>query len=141
MNRPFVASLESKNHCSVWRPVTAVELAATYGNPATATQAGWQALGAPTPPTPDYPSGHSSAGGAAAAVIDLLVPRKHQSLDLSSTTLTGATRHFNNAWTAARKNANSRVLVGYHFRRATQVGLLQGTALGLYIVTHTLRPR
>ena len=107
----YVASLESKNHCSVWRPVTAVELAATYGNPATATKAGWQALGAPTPPTPDYPSGHSSAGGAAAAVIDLLVPRKHQSLDLTSTTLTGVTRHFNNAWTAARENANSRVLV------------------------------
>ena len=25
----YVASLESKNHCSFWRPVTAVELAAT----------------------------------------------------------------------------------------------------------------
>ena len=137
----YVASLESKNHYSFWRPVTAVELAATDGNPATTTQAGWQALGAPPPPIPDYPSGHSSAGGAAAAVIDLLVPRKHQSLDLTSMTLTGVTRHFNNVWTAARENANSRVLVGYHFRRATQVGLLQGTALGLYIVTHTLRPR
>jgi PAP2 superfamily len=137
----YVASLESKNHYSFWRPVTAVELAATDGNPATTTQAGWQALGAPTPPIPDYPSGHSSAGGAAAAVIELLVPRKHQEVTLTSTTLTGVTRHFANVRVAARENANSRVFVGYHFRRATQVGLLQGTLLGAYIATHTLRAR
>jgi hypothetical protein len=49
-----------------WRPVTAVALAGTDNNPATASAAGWEVLAFPTPPVPDYPSAHSTAGGAAA---------------------------------------------------------------------------
>jgi|GEM_PF-3197764 len=39
---------------------------------------------------------------------------------------------------AARENADSRVFVGYHFRRATDVGVAQGRLVGRYIVRTAL---
>lgn len=70
----YTAALESKYHYNFWRPVSAVALAATDGNPATTMTADWQVLAFPTPPVPDYPSAHSVAGGNAAAIIEALIP-------------------------------------------------------------------
>lgn len=40
---------------------------------------------------------------------------------------------------AVRENADSRVFAGYHFRHATDVGLAQGTELGVYVARNALR--
>jgi len=59
----YTASLEAKYYYNFWRPVSAVALAESDGNPLTSTAAGWEVLAFPTPPIPDYPSAHSTAGG------------------------------------------------------------------------------
>jgi hypothetical protein len=41
---------------------------------------------------------------------------------------------------AAKENALSRVLVGFHFRLATEAGLEQGRKIGDYISKNALRP-
>ena len=51
-----------------WRPVTAITLAATDGNPDTAPDVDWLPL-VTTPSHPEYPAGHPSLNGAAATVL------------------------------------------------------------------------
>ena len=51
-----------------WRPITAIPLAETDGNPDTAADVGWLPL-VNTPCHPEYPAGHPSLNGAAATVL------------------------------------------------------------------------
>ena len=60
---------DAKYTCRRWRPITAICLAATDNNPNIAPDAAWLPLAFPNPPDADYPSGHSLADGAAAAVL------------------------------------------------------------------------
>jgi PAP2 superfamily len=135
----YTTSLESKYFYNFWRPVTAVERADVDGNPATSSAAGWQVLEFPTPPVPDYPSAHATAGGAAAAVLAIVVGRT-DGFSATSTTLPGVTRHFSSVGAAALENAASRVFVGYHFRHAADIGLAQGGVVGAYVALNALRP-
>ena len=136
----YTSSLEAKYHYNFWRPVSAVALAASDGNPLTSAAAGWQVLAFPTPPVPDYPSAHATAGGNAAAIIEALVPGRIRPFATSSGSLPGVTRTFSSVAAAAQENALSRIYIGYHFRQATKVGVAQGRAVGDYIVEHALRP-
>ena len=137
----FVAGFDSKYFYNFWRPVTAVALADTDGNPRTTAQTGWEVLAFPTPPVPHYPSTHSCAGAAAAAVIRLVLGRDAGPFTATSTSLPAVTRSFRSVEAAAKENADSRVYVGYHFRRATEIGLLQGAVVGAYVALRELRPR
>lgn len=135
----YSASLESKYYYNFWRPVTAVALAGTDNNPATTPMAGWGVLAFPTPPVPDYPSAHSTAGGAAAAIIEALVPGK-VAFSTTSGSLPGVSRTFASVADAAKENANSRIYIGYHFRHATVQGVAQGRRVGDYVASHVLLP-
>ena len=137
----YVAVIESKYAYNFWRPVTAVALAGTDGNPRTEAHPGWEVVSFPTPPFPDYPSGHACTGAAAAAVIRLLLGRDSGPFTAHSASLPGVTRSFRSVEAAAKENADSRVYVGFHFRHATEIGLLQGAAVGSYVVSHELRRR
>jgi hypothetical protein len=64
----YIAGWDSKLHHDFWRPVTAIRLAGTDGNPATQPDAGWNSF-LPTPPIQDHPSTHSALGAAAATVL------------------------------------------------------------------------
>ena len=136
----YTASLESKYYYNFWRPVTAIALAAADNNPATTPAAGWEVLAFPTPPVPDYPSAHATAGGAGAAIIEALVPGRGPAITTSSGSLPGVTRTFRTVADAADENARSRIYVGYHFRHATVVGVAQGRSVGAYVASHTLLP-
>ncbi len=136
----YTASLDSKYYYNFWRPVTAVALAATDGNPLTTPETGWEVLSFPTPPVPDYPSAHATAGGNAAAIMEALVPGHGQSIATTSGSLPNVTRTFATVAAAADENAASRFYIGYHFRYATEVGLAQGRAVGSYVVANALRP-
>lgn len=136
----YTASLESKYHYNFWRPVSAIALAGSDGNPATASVSGWQVLSFPTPPVPDYPSAHATAGGSAAAIMEAVVPGHGRRITSTSGSLAGATRTFKDVAEAAEENAMSRVYIGFHFRHAAMRGLAQGRAVGDYIAEHALRP-
>lgn len=136
----YTASLDSKYYYHFWRPVTAIALAATDGNSRTAPQEGWQVFSFPTPPVPDYPSAHATAGGNAAAIIEALVPGRGERFATTSGSLPGVTRTFATVASAANENAVSRVYIGFHFRYATEIGLSQGRAVGNYVASHALQP-
>src|SRR6187399_3278398 len=64
----YIGSWEAKYFYSFWRPVTAIHTADNDGNPDTVGDPTWTPLQF-TYPIPDYDSGHSVQGGAAAQVL------------------------------------------------------------------------
>jgi len=135
----YIGGFDAKIHYNYWRPVTAIQLAATDGNPDTDADPTWTPL-APTPPVPDYPSTHSVEGGAAAQVLKQFFKTDDMSFSTCSLTLPlleeqcgGASevlRSFTSFTQAADENGLSRILVGFHFRKAVKEGIEQGRKIG-----------
>ena len=136
----YVASLETKYYYNFWRPVSAVALANSDGNPQTSAQGGWEVLLFPTPPVPDYPSAHAETGGTAGAIIESLIPGPEMKFSATSTSLPGPTRYFNTIDDAVKENGLSRIYIGYHFRTAVNVGITQGRKMGTFIAANALKP-
>ncbi len=136
----YISSFDSKYFYNFWRPITAVRLADSDGNPDTAGDPNWQTFDPVTPPIPDYPSAHATAGGAASAVMRAALGSDDVAFTQTSTTLPGVTRSFTKLSQAATENNLSRIYVGYHFRLAIDEGLKQGDAVGKLVVQTRLQP-
>ncbi len=137
----FVVGWYQKRHFAFWRPVTAIRKADTDGNPRTAPDPSWLSL-RPTPPLPDYPSTHSLLGGAAAEVLRQFTGTSAFPFCMVSTTSAppGTRRCWTSFTHAELENAESRVLVGFHFRSAIETGVEVGRKVGQFAMRHALRP-
>ncbi|MFN8078641.1 MAG: vanadium-dependent haloperoxidase [Kineosporiaceae bacterium] len=144
----YVASFDTKYHDAFWRPVTAIRAAGNNGNDATSPDPTWTTL-RPTPPIPDYDSGHAVQGGVAAAVLRGFFGTDRISFTACSRTLPAAdsctdatpvVRHYTRLSQAAEENGISRILIGFHLRTAVQAGIHHGTRIGSHAVEHYLRP-
>jgi hypothetical protein len=144
----YIANFESKYFYNYWRPITAIRLADTDGNPDTAGDPGWTPL-LPTPPVPDYASGHSVQGGAMAEVMKLFFGTDKIAFSTCSTTMLAGqncnqpsqvVRSFSSFSQAAEENARSRVLVGIHFTKACNEGVEHGRKIAQHTFVHYLRP-
>jgi len=133
-----IASFDTKFEFNLWRPITAIRLGDTDGNPNTKGDPSWNVLAPPTPPVPDYTSNHSADAGAAAEVLRNYFNTDNISFSAISVRLPGVSRDFTSFTQAAEETAASRVYVGYHFRQATLVGLAQGRKVGQYVYDHSL---
>ena len=145
----YIASFHTKfDVYRFWRPVTAIRLADTDGNPATGADPTWTPL-VTTPPVPDHESAHAVQGAAAAAVFRRFFATDRLPFTACSYTLapesscTGADpvlRRYRSPSRAAAQNGESRVLVGFHFRRAVDVGLRHGKNIGRWTSSRLLKP-
>jgi DNA uptake protein ComE-like DNA-binding protein len=117
-----------------WRPITAIRLADTDGNPATAADPTWTPL-ATTPPYPEYPSGHACFTGAVARSLSHLFGSRHIDLDVSSA-VTGTSRHFDTASQLNRQTMDARIWLGFHFRAAMTDGNRLGQETAAYVANH-----
>jgi PAP2 superfamily len=144
----YVGSFETKYLYNFWRPVTAIQLAATDGNPDTDADPTWMPL-VTTPPIPDHDSAHSVEGGAAAQVFKRFFGTDLISFETCSLTLpagstctdaSSVTRAFTSFSQAADENALSRILVGFHFRHAVESGVVHGRRIGNRAVNLFLLP-
>jgi CARDB/PAP2 superfamily len=107
---------------------------------ATVADPDWDPLLSPTPPFPDYISGHSSFGGAFAGVMTEFFGEDY-GLTVVSQELPGVTRHYDNFYDAAYDNAISRIYGGIHVREATITDALPiGLAVGEYVAQNLLTP-
>jgi membrane-associated phospholipid phosphatase len=123
-----IAAWDAKYAYEFWRPVTAIRLADTDGNAATAADPGWTPL-LGTPNHPEYVSGHAAFSGAAAAVLTALfgdVPFTAP----SSVALPGVTRRFDGFDEAAAEAGRSRVFGGIHYEFSNRDGIAMGRAVG-----------
>jgi hypothetical protein len=145
----YIAAFKTKYDVyRYWRPITAIREAATDGNPATAADPTWTEL-VPTPPIPDYDSGHSVEGGAGSTVLRRVFGTDHIHFTLCSFTLlpgetcndlAPAMRHYSSFSQAKQENGLSRILVGFHFRKAVEEGIRHGTRVADLTVDGYLQP-
>lgn len=87
-----------------------------------------------TPPFPEYPSGHSTQSGAAAAVLEAFYGPDFAFDDATHADDGIAPRHFNGFAAAAEEAALSRFYGGIHFPSANKNGLQQGRCIAGHIL-------
>lgn len=133
-----IVSWECKYTYSLWRPITAIQLADQDGNRWTAADPNWRPL-LPTPPFPEYVSGHSTFSGAAAAVLAAQFGDKER-FSVGSDDLPGVRRHYKRFSEAAWESGMSRIYGGIHFLSGNLEGLVLGDRVGRHAIASVLRP-
>jgi hypothetical protein len=118
-----------------WRPVTAIPLADTDGNPDTIPDPDWLPL-INTPAHPEYPAGHPSLNGAAATVL-LGYFNDAQTFTL---TATGQPSRTYTSITEARQDGNdARVWGGMHYPSTVAISDAEGEAIANYIDANSMQ--
>jgi hypothetical protein len=135
----LIACFDVKKHWSLWRPVTAVQLADTDGNPATTGDPAWLPL-LVTPPFPEYTSGHSCFTSAVMTTLAHFFGRDDIAFSAYSA-LSGTTRHFDSFSAATAEVIEARIWGGLHFRSADVRGAEIGLGVARHILRHEFRPR
>lgn len=138
-----IASWDGKVHYGFWRPITAIHLADTDGNPDTAQDTAWEPL-LVTPPYPEYPSGLTPNIGALSRAVSRLLGNGRVDLNVTSVAagLPGPplTRHYEYAYELNRDVIDARVWLGIHFRTADVVGSEMGARVADWALDHYFQP-
>lgn len=120
----FIGCWHSKFEYDLVRPITYIQRV---------IDPKWQPI-LNTPPFPEYPSGHSTQSGAAAAVLDAVFGADHAFVDGTHLDDGIPERPFANFQAAAQEAGISRLYGGIHFRAAIERGLDQGACIGAHAV-------
>jgi hypothetical protein len=133
-----ISSWDAKYFYEFWRPITAIRLASTDGNPDTAEQADWTPL-LVTPPYPEYTAGHPTTTGAAHAVLTIYFG-DDMPVEGTSEGLPGVVRSWPNFTAAADEANEARIWAGIHFRTAVRDGRHAGDAIGAFVMVNAAQP-
>ena len=136
MSDSMIGCWDAKYTYVSWRPITAIQLADTDGNPETAADPTWIPL-LVTPPFPGYPSAHSCASGAAAQVLSHYFG-EDTAITITNDALPGQTRSFSSFSAALEEIVNARVFGGIHFRTDCNAGQTLGVSVADYVVKHSM---
>ena len=120
-----------------WRPVTAIPLAHTDGNPDTAPDPDWLPL-INTPSHPEYPAGHPSLNGAAATVL----LSHFDDAQVFTLTTTGQPSRTYTSITQARSDGNNgRVWGGMHYPSTVTISDAEGELVADYVNRYSMLRR
>jgi hypothetical protein len=124
-----------------WRPVTAIPLADSDGNPDTAPDPTWQPL-VTTPSHPEYPAGHPAQNGAAATI---LLSRFDDAQTFTLTTRTSAgvdlpSRTYTSISDARTDGNNARVWGGMHYPSTIAVSDQVGETIANDVNRNAMQP-
>ena len=122
-----------------WRPITAINLADTDGNPATLADPTWVPL-LTTPPYPDYPSGYNVVNSTVTHGLEDLFRTRQLQLTLISTAVPGVVRHYDSGRALRRDVIDARVWLGIHFRFADTASRDLGRRLTDWSLDHYFQP-
>lgn len=134
----MIACFDAKYQYMFWRPVLAIPLADTDGNPATESDPTWLPL-RPTPNFPEYPSAHASHTGAVAEALRKFFGTDKISFSLDSR-VTGTTREYKRFHEAVKDVNQARVLAGFHFKNSDQEGSNLGRKVARFVVRRFFQP-
>lgn len=87
-----------------------------------------------TPPFPEYTSGHSVISSSAATALTSLFGENFAFTDSTEIEFGMTARSFNSFEEASKEAAVSRMFGGIHYKPACDNGIIEGKALGNYIV-------
>jgi PAP2 superfamily len=128
-----IAFYDAKYHHQLWRPITAIRLADTDGNPATVGDPNWTPL-AVTALDPSYPGAHSTISAAGAAVLSAFFGNQDQ-IRVTSDVLPGVVRTFTSYNDVVMEAGLSRILAGLHTRLDHEAGLELGYDIAQSVIS------
>ncbi len=118
-----------------WRPVTAIPLAESDGNPDTVPDPDWLPL-MTTPSHPEYPAGHPSLNGAAATV---LLRHFNDRQTFTLTTVGQPSRTYTSISQARADGNNARIWGGMHYPSTVAASDATGAAIAEYVDRNAMR--
>jgi len=127
-----IAFYDAKYRYLVWRPVTAIRLGDTIGNPAITGDPSWTPL-AVTAPDPSYPGAHSTISAAGASVLSAFFDGDGR-IDVTSDALPGAVRSFASYGAIATEAGLSRIYAGQHTPLDDAAGQLLGAQVAQFVL-------
>jgi hypothetical protein len=130
-----IAFYDAKYAYQLWRPITAIRLADTDGNPATIGDPTWTPL-ANTAPDPSYPGAHSTISAAGAAVLGSLFGDGDH-IQVTSPALPGVVRSFDRYSDVATEAGLSRIFAGQHTRIDDVAGQQLGNDVARFVLRET----
>src|SRR5262245_54984889 len=136
-----ITAWDTKVAYNFWRPITAIRLGGTDGNPRTIEDPNWQPL-INNPNYPDYTSGANNVTGAATRALALFFGTDEMTFTVTTTNLMAIqqTRTYSRFSDAAEDVVNARVLEGIHFRFADAEARKQGRHVAQWAFGHFLKP-
>jgi hypothetical protein len=136
---------DDKNHWSQWRPITAIRLGETDGDPRTVGDPSWTPfLG--TPPYPDQSSGYNCVTGSYMYTAKSFFNGNRMDFDLTATVTVGVpqptmmTRHYTHFTDVPRDTIEARIWQGIHVRTADEAGVRIGRNVAHWVEQNYLRP-
>ncbi len=125
-----IVAWRAKYTYDLWRPIDAIRLADTDGNPDTIADPNWLPNW-PTPAFPEYVSGHSTFSAAAATMLELVLGTNDVqfAVAVGFDILPGVERLFDTIWAAAEEAGRSRIYGGVHFQFGNTAGLDSGLSI------------
>jgi PAP2 superfamily len=135
-----VACWDAKYEYDFWRPEPAIVRGDEDDNAATVGDASWRPL-VPTPPHPEYLSGHTANSGAMATVLRLVFgDAPGFVIEATSSQNVGFVRYWQTFSEGLQEVIDARVYSGIHFRTADVAGARLGRQVAQFVMTHALRP-
>ena len=135
----LISVWHAKYAYGLWRPITAINLADTDGNPATSADTTWAPM-ITTPPYPEYPSGYNAFNSTVAHGLQNLFQTRHLQLTLTSTAAPGVQRHYDCGGALLQDVVDARVWQGIHFRTADTAARDVGEQLAAWTLNHYFQP-
>ena len=125
----------AKYDYGLWRPISAINLADTDGNPDTTADPTWTPL-ITTPAYPEYSSGYNMFAATTTGTLDELFHTDHLNLSLISIAVPNVVRHYDTGAAVRADVVNARIWQGIHFRSADEASRNLGLRLSDWTVDH-----
>jgi hypothetical protein len=134
-----IACWDAKYVYNFWRPQAAIRNGHLDGNDATEADPTWTPL-FPTPPHPEYISGHSTNSSAMGNMLAFLFGNNPGvTIIATSPTNPGFPRQWTEFSEGIDEVIDARIYSGIHYRTADEVGARVGRQVARFVLTHALR--
>jgi hypothetical protein len=135
----IISVWHAKYRYGYWRPITAINLADTDGNPATDPDPSWVPL-IPTPAYPEYPSGYNGFVASASRGLENVLHTRHLQLTLTSTAAPNLPRQYDSGRVLRQDVVNARMWLGIHFRSGDTAARDLGIRVADWTLDHYFQP-
>ena len=134
-----IACWDAKYTFNFWRPQHAIRSGQSDGNDETIGDPAWTPL-FPTPPHPDYLSGHSVNSSAMATILEFFFGKNPGvPIVAISPTNPGFPRQWTTFDEGVEEVIDARIYSGIHYRTADEVGARVGRQVARFVFNHALR--
>jgi hypothetical protein len=135
----LIAVWHAKYIYGFWRPITAINLADTDGNPATSPDPNWAPFRT-TPNYPEYPSGYNAYTSTVSHALENLFETRHLQMTLISTAVPGTQRFYDSGSALRQDVVNARIWLGFHFRTADTASREIGREVAAWTIDNYFQP-